>query len=124
MNTCAPEFRALIIILRSTEPVISTRRSSRSGGGATTVYSDSRTDAVSARKRGRSPLRSSRTASSSSRLGFKLAMEALDEPECLRREDLLVRGSENLDHRADSNWASSVDPRRARVELSPPHTAW
>ena len=36
MNTFAPEFSALMIILRSTGPVISTRRSSRSAGiGAT-----------------------------------------------------------------------------------------
>ena len=36
MNTCAPELSALMIILRSTGPVISTRRSSRSRGiGAT-----------------------------------------------------------------------------------------
>ena len=32
MNTLAPEFNALMIILRSTGPVISTRRSSKSAG--------------------------------------------------------------------------------------------
>jgi hypothetical protein len=49
MNTCAPEFSALMIILRSTGPVISTRRSSRSAGSGATFQSPSRTLAVSGR---------------------------------------------------------------------------
>ena len=40
MKTFAPEFSALMIILRSTGPVISTRRSSRSSGIGATVQSD------------------------------------------------------------------------------------
>ncbi len=46
-QTFAPEFRALIIILRSVGPVISTRRSRRSGGAGATCQSPSRTAAVS-----------------------------------------------------------------------------
>ena len=70
MKTLAPEFSALITILRSVGPVISTRRSPRSSAGGTTFHSDSRTDRVSARKVGDSPAsrrawRSSRSRSSS-----------------------------------------------------------
>ena len=43
MNTLAPELSALITILRSVGPVISTRRSCRSWGTGATVQSDSRT---------------------------------------------------------------------------------
>ena len=39
MKTLAPEFSALMIILRSTGPVISTRRSSRSFGMGATFHS-------------------------------------------------------------------------------------
>ena len=39
MKTLAPELSALMIILRSTGPVISTRRSSRSAGMGATVHS-------------------------------------------------------------------------------------
>src|SRR5690349_10150129 len=64
MNTRAPELSALIIILRSTGPVISTRRSCRSAGaGATVKFSGAATND------GRVPLRSSRTASSRRRSG-------------------------------------------------------
>ena len=42
MNTFAPELSALMIILRSAGPVISTRRSSRSAGIGATVQSPSR----------------------------------------------------------------------------------
>ena len=42
-------------ILRSTGPVISTRRSRRSGGGGATVHSPSRTDRVPGRKSGFQP---------------------------------------------------------------------
>ena len=38
MKTFAPELSALMIILRSTGPVISTRRSSRSAGSGATVH--------------------------------------------------------------------------------------
>jgi hypothetical protein len=43
----APDLRALMIIFRSTGPVISTRRSSRVAGIGATVQSASRTDFVS-----------------------------------------------------------------------------
>ena len=49
MKTLAPEFKALMIILRSTGPVISTRRSCRSVGIGATVHSELRTATVSAR---------------------------------------------------------------------------
>src|SRR4051794_12744517 len=73
MNTFAPEFRALIIIFRSTGPVISTRRSSRPGAsGATRHDGSSRTERVDSANNGNSPpsicaWRSIRAASNSSR---------------------------------------------------------
>ena len=77
MKTLAPELSALTIILRSTGPVISTRRSSRSAGIGATFQSPSRTDFVSARKSGARPAsnsfcRSIRRASSSSRRALNL----------------------------------------------------
>ena len=76
MNTLAPELRALMIILRSTGPVISTRRSCRSSGVGATRQSPSRTACVSARNAGRSPARrracrSWRARSTSCRRGSK-----------------------------------------------------
>src|SRR6266571_1494074 len=59
MKTFAPELRALIIILRSTGPVISTRRSVRSGRIGATVQSRSRISFVSGRKSGSRPASSS-----------------------------------------------------------------
>ena len=50
MNTRAPLLSALIIILGSAGPVISTRRSTRSAGASATRQSPSRTAAVSGRK--------------------------------------------------------------------------
>ena len=55
MKTFAPEFSALITILRSTGPVISTRRSSRSFGIGATVQSFARMSAVSGGKSGSAP---------------------------------------------------------------------
>src|SRR5688572_1689794 len=55
MNVEAPELSALMIILRSTGPVISTRRSRRSAGIGPTVHSASRIDRVSGRKPSVSP---------------------------------------------------------------------
>ena len=52
MNTRAPELSALMIILRSVGPVISTRRSARSAGVTVTRQSLSRTARVSGRKSG------------------------------------------------------------------------
>ncbi len=72
MNTLAPELSALMTILRSTGPVISTRRSAMSAGYGAQVQSASRTARVSARKSGSTPASSSawrvaRRASSSLR---------------------------------------------------------
>ena len=50
MKTFAPELRALIIIFRSTGPVISTRRSRSALGASGTVHMPLRTLAVSGRK--------------------------------------------------------------------------
>src|SRR3970040_2160037 len=63
MNTFAPELRALITILRSAGPVISTRRSCRLRGTGATLHSASRMDFVCGRKSGRLP------ASNSAALG-------------------------------------------------------
>jgi hypothetical protein len=50
----------------------------------------------------------------------QLAVELLDERERLPGEDLLRDGAQN---RVTQNWASSVEPASARVELSPLLTA-
>src|SRR3989454_298852 len=76
MNTLALELSALIIILRSTGPVISTRRSSRSGRMGATVQSRSLIWRVSGRKSGNRPAsisrwRARRRSSSSRRTGSK-----------------------------------------------------
>jgi hypothetical protein len=52
MKTLAPELSALIIILRSVGPVISTRRSFRSAGAGATCQSALRIAAVSGKKAG------------------------------------------------------------------------
>ena len=59
MKTLAPEFSALITILRSTGPVISTRRSSRSFGIGATFHRSRRIFAVSASNVGSTPESSS-----------------------------------------------------------------
>ena len=61
MYESAPELKALMTILASTGPVISTRRVSSAFGTGAIVQSPSRIAFVSARKSGRSPA-SSRTA--------------------------------------------------------------
>src|SRR3954452_17709422 len=72
MNPRAPELRALITILRSVGPVISTRRSRSLGGAGATCQSPSRIARVSGRKSSISPAairarRSARRLSSSRR---------------------------------------------------------
>ena len=52
MKTLAPELSALMIILRSTGPVISTRRSRMSPGSGATVHSASRMCRVSLKEVG------------------------------------------------------------------------
>ena len=74
MKTFAPELSALTIILRSTGPVISTRRSWMSARTGAQVQSASRTARVSGRKSGSLPAsnsacRRARRASSSFRRG-------------------------------------------------------
>src|SRR6266545_3445265 len=76
MKQRAPELSALIIIFRSTGPVISTRRSCKSGGAGSTRQSASRSSRVSGRKSGSSPAEirsclSTRAKSSCSRRGLK-----------------------------------------------------
>ena len=78
---CAPELSALIAIFRSTGPVISVRRSIRSGGVGATRQSPSRTARVSGRKSGSRPAsnsrcRSRRRTSSSSRRGAKRSVRS------------------------------------------------
>src|SRR5258707_466217 len=76
METLAPEFSALIIILRSTGPVISTRRSCRSAGSGAMVHSLLRICSVSGKKSGNLPAlisvcRCALLHSNSSRLSVK-----------------------------------------------------
>ena len=77
MKTLAPQFSALMIILRSTGPVSSTRRSRMSLGSGATTQSLSRIFLVSGRKSGFSPAssffwRTTRKASNSSRRALNL----------------------------------------------------
>ena len=93
MNTFAPELSALMTILRSTGPVISTRRSAIAGGYGATFQSASRIDAVSGRKSGSSPVRrpacrSPRRASSSLAPAAELALELGQERDDLGGEDV------------------------------------
>ena len=74
MYESAPELKALMTILASTGPVISTRRQCSAGGTGAIFQSPARIAAVAARKSGRSPAsrrlaRSTRAASSSLRRG-------------------------------------------------------
>ena len=83
MKTFAPELSALIIILRSTGPVISTRRSCRSAGaGATVKSSGARTN------RGPGPA-SRRAPEQPLALGIQLTMQLVDERERVAREDVV-----------------------------------
>src|ERR1700687_1264529 len=75
MKTLAPELRALIIIFRSTGPVISTQRFCRSSGVGATRQSPRRTFSVSGRQvdglpESNSVCRRARWRSNSSRLGL------------------------------------------------------
>ena len=98
MNTLAPELSALMIILRSTGPVISTRRSAMSAGtGAHSPVALRGSPRVSGRKSGSLPASSSawRAARRASRLVTPVAERALqpgDERQRLRRQDLGVLG--------------------------------
>ena len=101
MNTRAPELRALIIILRSTGPVISTRLSLRSAGGGATCQSPSRTTFVSGRKSGSAPASSSLLARGPeleqlAPPGAQLALQQRHERERVGGEDLRVGRSDDL----------------------------
>ena len=137
MKTRAPELSALIIILRSTGPVISTRRSSRPGGAGGTRQSPSRTARVSSRKSGFAPASSSAWRSRR-RAGAPLSSGraragAAPRARARRRENGTVRRGEDLDavgdggrghaRAASSNCSSSVEPLSASVEACPPLTA-
>jgi hypothetical protein len=82
MNTLAPEFRALMIILRSTGPVISTRRSRKSAAMGAATQSESLIQAVCGRNCGIAPrsiscCRSCRCASSCWRRSSKFRESSL-----------------------------------------------
>jgi hypothetical protein len=92
MKHDAPELRALMTILASVGPVISTRRSCRSAGVGPTRQSPSRTAAVSARKTGSTP------ASSSAWRGVASAQQLLAhgvEAAVERRHELQRPGGEH-----------------------------
>ena len=81
MNTRAPELSALIIIFRSTGPVISTRRSARSTGAAAT-----RNSSGAPTNTGGDATRSRRAASNRLALRPELALQAVDEGERVGRK--------------------------------------
>ena len=95
MKTFAPQFSALMTILRSVGPVISTRRSTRPGAGSAHRQSPPRTSAVSGRKSGSAPAASSasrraRACSSSSRRGPNSRCSAGEQLQRLGGQHLLV----------------------------------
>ena len=97
MYTLAPELSALMTILRSTGPVISTRRSCRSAGAGATVQSPARIAAVSGRKSGSLPASSLALARRASleqlpAPGIEASGELGDELKGLRGQDLGVFG--------------------------------
>ena len=127
MKTRAPELSALIIILRSTGPVISQRRSRRSAGAGATRQSPSRIvlrlgeeAGGSRRRRGcaaaRAAPRAARAAADSARGGGARRGERL--------AGLPRRPSSDLPSASDAhassfvNCASSVEPLSASVSLS------
>ena len=104
MKQEAPELSALITILRSGGPVISTRRSSRSFGSGATVQSPSRMAFGLRQEVGlragiepHLPLVAQRQQPPP--LGIELPLEVDDEGQRLRRQDRLIarpHGPENL----------------------------
>ena len=98
MKTLAPELSALMTILRSPGPVISTRRSSRSAGASATRQSPCAgldPGSLAAQER---PRRARRASSSSRRRAPQLALEVGDEGERAPPSRIdLVRGRGDLD---------------------------
>ena len=97
MKHRAPLLSALITILRSVGPVISTRRSRRSGGAGATVHADPRTERVASEERRALPLVEPRLAFGArlEQLGAapaELALQAGDERERLVGQDLVEPG--------------------------------
>ncbi len=118
MNTRAPELSALISILGSAGPVISTRRSSKSAGAGATVQADSRTSRVATRKSGRTPASSSRWRSwrrsmSAIRDGPEPSVEVGDERQGVLGQDAVL---------ARDGIAAQLDPRRRHGQPSPRRT--
>ena len=103
-QTFAPEFSALIAILRSVGPVISTRRSSRPGAVPATRHDGSlRIHSVSGRNLGSRPFAASTAGLQAHREqlvpGVREAVVQLgEERERLGREDLVVARSERGGH--------------------------
>ena len=94
MNTLAPELSALITILRSTGPVISTRRSAISSGNGAIRQSPSRTSRGLREEVGQLARREPRRALGPSREQLapalaELALEVGQELDRLRREDVV-----------------------------------
>ena len=126
MNTRAPELRALIIILGSAGPVISTRRSSRSAGAGATVQAASR-------------ISLGRHAEVGPRAGVELGLAllaALEEVDAKRTEAAMEVGHERervvgqdpvgagdrLAPQLDAGWhaaASQPSPRRTVASIRP-----
>src|SRR6184192_634909 len=86
MNACTGAFSALMIILRSTGPVISSRRSSRSFGTGEMRQLPARTASVARRKSGNAP--SSNSAWSSSPR-VEAAVQAREQLQRERRQHFL-----------------------------------
>ncbi len=95
MYESAPELKALMTILASTGPVISTRRQCSAGGTGAIFQSPARIAAVAARKSGRSPA-SSRLARSA-RDGEQLLPARLEGAVQLGDERERGRGQDGLE---------------------------
>ena len=112
MKTRAPELNALIIIFRSTGPVISQRRSCRSGGrrrDAPVAFPDVPRLRQEARQRAGVELELARVAPLEQLLPCRVqfAMEAPDEVERLPGQDRVVRGNDDLDAARDFGQATA-----------------
>ena len=119
MKQRAPELSALMTILRSTGPVISTRRSCRSAGTGATRHSLSRTSRVSGRKSGSSPAsrrvwRSARAARSRPRVASKRRWSSATNASA---SALRISSSRPARGARSSSPATSVPPVRTLVAV-------